>query len=78
MHPLVTPGRVLITYSSSHRYAAAMRILVVEDEPKMAGLLQRGLVEEGYAIDLAATGTEAIWAATENPYDAKLIFKYVF
>ncbi|MEO6206491.1 MAG: response regulator transcription factor [Candidatus Limnocylindrales bacterium] len=47
-----------------------MRILVVEDEPKMAGLLQRGLVEEGYATDLAAAGAEAIWAGLENPYDA--------
>lgn len=47
-----------------------MRVLVVEDEPKMAGLLQRGLAEEGYAVDLAATGADAVWAATENPYDA--------
>jgi two-component system OmpR family response regulator len=47
-----------------------MRVLVVEDEPKMAGLLRRGLAEEGYAIDLAATGEDAIWAATENAYDA--------
>ena len=47
-----------------------MRVLVVEDEPKMAGLLQRGLVEEGYAVDVVATGGDAVWAATENPYDA--------
>jgi len=47
-----------------------MRVLVVEDEPKMAGLLRRGLAEEGYAVDLAGTGVDAVWAATENPYDA--------
>lgn len=47
-----------------------MRVLVVEDEPKMARLLQRGLGEEGYAVDLAASGADAIWAASENPYDA--------
>jgi two-component system OmpR family response regulator len=47
-----------------------MRVLVVEDDPKMAGLLRRGLTEEGYAVDLAGTGVDAIWAATENPYDA--------
>jgi len=47
-----------------------MRILVVEDEPKMAGLLRRGLVEEGYAVDIARTGTDGLWAASENPYDA--------
>ncbi|TME09475.1 MAG: response regulator transcription factor [Chloroflexi bacterium] len=50
-----------------------MRILVVEDEPKMAGLLRRGLVEEGYAVDVAANGTDGLWAAAENPYDAVLL-----
>jgi two-component system OmpR family response regulator len=47
-----------------------MRVLVVEDETKLAGLLKRGLEEEGYAVDVARTGSEAIWAGTENPYDA--------
>ena len=47
-----------------------MRVLVVEDEPKMAGLLQRGLAEGGYAVDVAPTGADAVWAATENLYDA--------
>ena len=46
-----------------------MRLLIVEDEVKMAGLLRRGLQEEGYAVDIAQTGSEAIWAGTENPYD---------
>jgi len=50
-----------------------MRILVVEDEPKMAGLLHRGLAEEGYAVDVVRTGTDAVWAATENPCDAILL-----
>jgi two-component system, OmpR family, response regulator len=47
-----------------------VRVLVVEDETKMAGLLQRGLQEEGYAVDVAGDGREALWLATENPYDA--------
>jgi two-component system OmpR family response regulator len=47
-----------------------MRILVVEDEVKMASLLKRGLEEEGYAVDTAPTATEGIWLGTENPYDA--------
>ena len=34
-----------------------MRVLVVEDAPKMADLLRRGLAEEGYAVDVAMTGT---------------------
>ena len=47
-----------------------MRALVVEDEVKMAGLLKRGLEEEGYAVDVAGDGREALWYASENLYDA--------
>jgi two-component system, OmpR family, response regulator len=47
-----------------------MRALVVEDEPKMAALLRRGLVEDGYAADVAGTGEEALWMARAVPYDA--------
>jgi two-component system, OmpR family, response regulator len=47
-----------------------MRVLVIEDEVKMAGLLKRGLEEEGYAVDVAGTGSDALWLGTENPYDA--------
>jgi two-component system OmpR family response regulator len=50
-----------------------VRILVVEDERKMAGLLRRGLEEEGYSVDVAMTGTDAIWVAAENPYDAVIL-----
>lgn len=50
-----------------------MRVLVVEDEVKMAGLLRRGLEEEGYAVDVAGTGSEALWLGTENPYDAVIL-----
>jgi two-component system, OmpR family, response regulator len=46
-----------------------VRVLVVEDEVKMAGLLQRGLREEGYAVDVASDAREALWLAAENPYD---------
>ena len=47
-----------------------MRALIVEDEAKIAGLLRRGLGEEGYAADVAATGEEALWMAQATPYDA--------
>jgi two-component system, OmpR family, response regulator len=47
-----------------------VRILVVEDERRMAALLKRGLTEEGYAVDHAAVGEDGVWLATENPYDA--------
>lgn len=47
-----------------------MRILVVEDEAKMAALLQRGLQEENYAVDVAATAEDAVWMGLETAYDA--------
>lgn len=50
-----------------------MRLLVVEDEVKMAGLLKRGLEEEGYAVDTAPDGEQAVWLGTENPYDAIIL-----
>ncbi|PZG02507.1 response regulator transcription factor [Micromonospora deserti] len=45
-----------------------MRLLVVEDDVKMAALLKRGLERECYAVDVSSTGTEALWAAQEFPY----------
>lgn len=50
-----------------------MRILVVEDEVKMAALLKRGLEEDGYAVDVAATGPDALWQAGEFDYDAVIL-----
>ena len=51
-------------------YLAGMRVLVVEDEVRMAGLLERALREEGHAVDVAADGPEGLWLATENAYGA--------
>jgi two-component system OmpR family response regulator len=45
-------------------------VLVVDDEPRMAGLIKRGLEEEGYAVDVAQDGPEALWMGSENDYDA--------
>src|SRR5215210_6710921 len=50
-----------------------MRVLVVEDELKMASLLLRGLSEEGHAADVARTGDDALWMADAVPYDAILL-----
>jgi two-component system OmpR family response regulator len=47
-----------------------MRVLVAEDEVRMAALLKRGLEEEGYAVDVAGDGEEALWYATEQSFDA--------
>jgi two-component system, OmpR family, response regulator len=50
-----------------------MRVLVVEDEVRMAGLLERALREEGHAVDVAADGPEGLWLATENTYGAVVL-----
>jgi two-component system, OmpR family, response regulator len=47
-----------------------VRVLVVEDEPEMAGLLRRALVEEGYAVDLAGNGDHGYRHAVTTSYDA--------
>jgi two-component system OmpR family response regulator len=47
-----------------------MRVLVVEDEPKMGALIQRGLGKEGVVADLAASGEDALWMARASEYDA--------
>src|SRR5688500_1591435 len=52
---------------------AAMRILGVEDELKIAGLLRRGLQEEGHAVDLARTGDDGIRVARATEYDAVVL-----
>ena len=45
---------------------ATVRVLIVEDEPKLAGLLRRGLVEEAHAADVAASGEDALWMAQRD------------
>lgn len=47
-----------------------MRILVVEDDKRLAATLRRGLEAEGFAVDNALDGEQALWLAAENPYDA--------
>jgi two-component system, OmpR family, response regulator len=47
-----------------------VRVLIVEDELKMASLVRRGLVEEGHAADVAVRGEDALWMARAHPYDA--------
>ena len=47
-----------------------MRVLIVEDEKRLAAGLKRGLEADGFATDVALTGTDGLWMARENPYDA--------
>ncbi|HEU0214596.1 MAG TPA: response regulator transcription factor [Jiangellaceae bacterium] len=48
----------------------AMRILVVEDEQRLAAGLRAGLEAEGFAVDLASNGVDGLWLARERPPDA--------
>ena len=47
-----------------------MRVLVVEDEKRLAAGLKKGLEAEGFAADVALDGTDGLWMAREHPYDA--------
>ena len=47
-----------------------MRVLIVEDDLRMASLVRRGLTGEGLAADVAASGEDALWLAQAHPYDA--------
>jgi len=47
-----------------------VRVLIVEDEPRMASLVRRGLLQEGLAADVAASGEDALWMAQAVDYDA--------
>lgn len=46
-----------------------MKLLLVEDEKRMAGFIERGLKEEGFVVDLASNGEKGIYLAEINPYD---------
>ena len=48
---------------------AGMRVLIVEDDRRLAAALRRGLQREGFVVDLVEDGTEAIGAAVSTPFD---------
>jgi len=50
-----------------------MRILLAEDVSKVAEHIRAGLVAEGYAVDVAVDGDEALWLAETNTYDAMVL-----
>jgi two-component system OmpR family response regulator len=47
-----------------------MRVLIVEDEAKLARLIRTGLEERGFAADVAGSGEDALWMAGSTPYEA--------
>ncbi len=50
-----------------------MRVLVVDDEVRLAQTVRRGLVDEGFVVDLAHSGVDALWSATENAFDVIIL-----
>ena len=55
------------------KIAAAMRLLLIEDDAKLSRLLVRGLREEGFAVDATGDGDDGAWRAAENEYDAVIL-----
>src|SRR3954451_5724508 len=61
---------------NSHRPVGScggVRVLVVEDDPKMAGLIRRGLREDGVIVDVAGSGEDALWMAGATEFDALVL-----
>lgn len=54
-----------------------MRLLVIEDEKKLAMSLKRGLEADGFAVDVALDGTDGLWMATEHDYDTIVLDNHV-
>ena len=50
-----------------------MRLLVVEDEVRLAAYVKRGLEAEGYSVDVAPDGEQGLWMAQNQPYDAVVL-----
>lgn len=58
-----------MSFSYFFQYNIDMQILIVEDEEKIANFLRRGLLEESYAVDIAADGENALYKFDINEYD---------
>jgi heavy metal response regulator len=54
-----------------------MKILIAEDEKKVAHFVKKGLQEEGYAVDVASNGEDGLTLATETPYDLIILDIYM-
>jgi DNA-binding response OmpR family regulator len=50
-----------------------VRVLLVDDDKRLARAVKRGLEDEGFAVDVAFNGTDGLWQAQENTYDAMVL-----
>ncbi len=67
------PSRCALATPASTAHSAVVRVLVAEDERKVAAHIERGLKEAGYAVDVAADGDEALWLGEQHTYDAMVL-----
>src|SRR5262249_60197771 len=75
-HDLCDPRLASFISPSSTRdnlVRAQMRVLIVEDEAKMAGLIRKGLRQEGMAADIASKGEDAVWVAGPTADGASIL-----
>jgi two-component system OmpR family response regulator len=75
-HPDWTAGwfrHARLESPGGHEEPGTVRILVVEDEPRLATLLRRGLTEEGHAVDLGGCGEDALAWLDAGDYDAIIL-----
>jgi two-component system, OmpR family, response regulator len=63
----------IVQSDKSHKRRSPPRLLVVEDDVKLAHTVQRGLEGEGFAVDLAHTGDDALGQAAARDYDAVIL-----
>lgn len=66
----VASGTVVKTESNESVGEGLMRVLVVEDDKRLATNIRRGLEAEGYAVDVELDGEAGLWSAKENAFDA--------
>jgi len=62
-----------IIFTGAIHILVAVRLMVVEDDTRMAALLRRGLQEDGHAVDVVGDGPQAVWMGTTNEYSAIIL-----
>src|SRR5579862_1563272 len=77
MSAYVTLGQRRFDHSAARRrlarYDSTVRVLIVEDEPKSAAYLRKGLGEHGYVADVAENGEDGLYLAQNSEYDVIIL-----
>jgi DNA-binding response OmpR family regulator len=65
--------RVRVDFREGRSFNVSVRLLLAEDEVKVANHVRQGLTAEGHVVDIARDGDEAVWLAETQPYDALIL-----